>query len=99
MVDNNIKLTLISIIQRFFENKNHVLTFVADISDLKQKARNRLFEIWKNEYDLNEEFEKYDIEIKTDDESYYSSMVIHKDNIHKVEYKKSFLQTTDELSK
>ena len=99
LADNNIKLTLISIIQNFFKNSNNVLTFVADISDLKQKARNRLFEIWKNQYDIKEQFEKYDIEIETDDESYYSSMLINRNNMHKSEYKKAFLQTTEELKK
>jgi hypothetical protein len=97
--DNDIKLTLITIIKTFFLNKNNVLTFVADISGFKQKARNRLFELWKYEYDINVEFEIYDVEIKTDDETYYSSMLIHKDNVHKSEYKKAFLLTTDGLNK
>ncbi len=97
--DSDIKLTLTAIIKAFFTDKNNVLTFVADISDLKQKARNRLFEIWKNEYDVNMEYEKYDVEIKTDDETYYSSMLIHKHNTHKLEYKEAFLLSTGELNK
>lgn len=97
--DNKIKLTLIAIIKRFFINTNNVLTFVADISDLKQKARNRLFDIWKNQHDVNQEFDKYDVEINTGEETYYSSMIIHKDNIHRSEYKKAFLLSTEELNK
>ena len=97
--DNNIHLTIIALIKKFFTNKNNVLTFVADISDLKQKARNRLFQIWKQKYDVNMDFEKYDIEIETEEEIYYSSMIIHKDNIHKNEYRQAFLLTSEELNK
>lgn len=97
--DVNIRLTLIAILEKFFENKSNVLTFVSDISDFKQKARNRLFEIWKNEFDTKNEFEKYDVEIETSEETYYSSMLIHKDNIHKLEYKSAFLMTTNDYNK
>ena len=97
--DKSVRLTLIAILKAFFINKNNVLTFVADISDLKQKARNRLFDIWKKEYDAEKEFEKYDVEIETDCEIYYSSMIIHKNNIHKSEYIKAFLLTAENLNK
>ena len=97
--DKNIKLTIFAIIRLFFKNENHVLTFVADISDLKQHARNRLFNMWKNENDIEGNFEKYDVEIETEDEVYYTSMILHSNNIHKTEYKQAFFDTTNELNK
>jgi len=97
--DINIRLTLIAIINRFFENKSNVLVFVADISDFRHKARNRLFNKWKQEFDVNDFIEKYDIEIETEGETFFSSMLIRKDNIHKDEYKKAFLLIPESLSK
>ena len=99
LFDSKIKLTIVAILKNFFLNQNNVLTFVTDISDLRQKARSRLFEIWKNEFDLNDDFDKFDLEIISEDETYYSSMIVHKNNINREKYKESFLKSVNDLSK
>ena len=55
--DKKIRLTLIVFLKAFFIDKNNVLMFVADVSEFKQHARNRLFQIWKDLYDTQNEFE------------------------------------------
>ena len=57
--DESIKVTIIAIIKNFFKNKQNVLIFVADINEDKHRARHRLFNNWKNEFDNLSEFEKY----------------------------------------
>lgn len=97
--NNNIHLTIVAILESFFDSKENVLTFVADISDSKHKARNRLFESWKKEYDFENKFDKYDIEIVGDEDIYFSSMIISKDNIHRLEYKEAFTMSSEEYLK
>jgi len=97
--DSRIKETILAFVQLLMNDDNRVLTFVADISDSKQKARSRLFNQWKNENDFDGIFDKYDVEIESDEQTYYSTMIIRKNNIHKSEYKKAFLLTADDLTK
>ena len=66
--DNRIKETILAFVLLLMNDESRVLTFVADISDSKQRARNRLFNQWKNENDFDGIFEKYDVEIESDDQ-------------------------------
>ena len=97
--DKNIKATLIAIIKCFFNNEQNVLIFVADISDSKHKARHRLFNLWKNEFDYNSNFEKYDVEILTEGETFYASMLISKNNSYKKVYREHFFDESIALNK
>ena len=97
--DNYIKATLITIIKWFFKNEQNVLVFVADVSDLKHKARHRLFNSWKKEFDYDSNFEKYDVEILTEGETFYASMLITKNNPYKNIYRKHFFDESVALNK
>ncbi len=97
--DESIKVTIIAIIKNFFKNKQNVLIFVADINEDKHRARHRLFNNWKNEFDNLSEFEKYDVEIVTEGEIFYASMIIDKNNPNKSDYKKHFFDESSNLNK
>ncbi len=96
--DKRVRDTLITILVDFFsKDKERVITFTTDGSDRKQLARKRLFNFWKQRYGAD--FFKYDIELKTENDNYYSSLILHKDNKSKEIYHNSFFNIEKELSK
>lgn len=97
--DTKIRRTLIAFLSVFFADKNKVLLFSADITDFKQQVRSRLFENWKNKYDKEGKLNKYNVEIASDEEIYFSSLIVHKENVHKKEYKEAFFLSATNLTK
>ncbi len=96
--DKRVRDTLITILIDFFsKDEERVITFTTDGSDRKQLARKRLFNFWSQKYGSN--FLKYDIELKTEDDNYYSSLILHENNKSKEVYYNSFFNIEKDLSK
>lgn len=49
--DENVQKTLLTIIEAFFENDDHVLLYICDSLDKRQLARHRLFKTWFKKYE------------------------------------------------
>ena len=65
--DVNIGKTIAAIIKSFFRNKNNILTYICDINDKHQAARDRKFKIWFNRYAEINSFELFPAEIQVDE--------------------------------
>jgi len=79
--DPKIKETIAAFILAFFQNTENILLFVADQSDGKHHARKRLFDLWKNEFDKNNDFTKLDIIFESEfTGTYYISVLYRNEN-------------------
>lgn len=78
--DVKLKETIIAVFEHFFEEKNRVAVYICDSMDGKQHIRNRLFQMWFNSYLHKEKYTLQTATIDFDGISYYSAMLIHKDN-------------------
>jgi hypothetical protein len=79
-MDPEIKSTISAIIEYFFQNKDRILIYVYDSQDGKASVRKRLFDIWACNNKLSSSVLKIDNTIKTDDLTYHTGMLYHKDN-------------------
>ena len=77
--DINVFATIISIIEVYFESGGLALTYICDIRDGKQSARNRLFNKWFRDYPFNHDYFLENRKIAIEDTDYYISIVIRKD--------------------
>lgn len=77
--DVNIGKTIAAIIKSFFRNKNNILTYICDINDKHQAARDRKFKIWFNRYAEINSFELFPAEIQVDECSYYIAVIVSKE--------------------
>ncbi|MBR4690961.1 MAG: hypothetical protein IKO90_10945 [Bacteroidales bacterium] len=78
--DAKLRATIQLIFECFFEEKNRVAVYICDSMDGKQHIRNRLFQMWFNSYLHKEKYTLQTATIDFDGISYYSAMLIHKDN-------------------
>ncbi len=77
------KNTIVFLIESYFEkNYSNVLIYVCDSTDNRHFARNRLFQKWFDEFNTENQYEKYDIEIDTDG-IILSSLIVRRDNFFK----------------
>lgn len=78
--DNQVKETIVAICKYFFINNENSIFYLCDISDDKQKARQKLFHKWFLSDVFHKELVKMDNVISVDDEVYFISMICHKNN-------------------
>jgi len=77
--DPRVSLTIISIVEDFFDRGGNMLGYTCDASDKRQNARKRLFSIWYTRYGRGK-FVKYDFQ---QGDTYIS--IIAKRNAHEIE--------------
>lgn len=74
---NDVKMgaTIAAILESYFiAHPNYILTYVCDIKDSQQSARNRLFNRWFHKY-AKGEYVKYDWTLTTEGDCFFASMV------------------------
>ena len=55
-LDPKFRLTLIAIVEEFFERNNDVMLYITETGDEKQRFRNRLFVRWFNTYEHRDQY-------------------------------------------
>ena len=97
--DTNVSETIACIAKAFFSHHpDYMLTFVCDISDFRQAARQRLFSRWFQKFN-QDEYEKFDWQIETEDCTFYASMIGCKEYDYLYEYKIAFGEFVTSLQK
>lgn len=82
----------------FYHHSDCLLTFVCDISDTKQAARQRLFSRWFQKFNQNK-YCKYDWVINTEDCVFYASMMACKEFPYLEDYRNAYEEFVASLQK
>ena len=85
-LDPKFKLTLIAIIEEFFERNNDVMLYVTETGDEKQSFRDRLFVRWFNTYEHHNLYYIQTAEGKMEGQMNFMAIISRKDNprLHEV---------------
>lgn len=95
--DSLVKLTVWTIIEAFFQENSNVLLYVCDTSDGKQAVRDRLFDIWFNEYERREEYMHFTAKVESDSVYYFASVILRATHPQLDEIREAFELFTEEL--
>ena len=79
-LDPKFKLTLIAIIEEFFERNNDVMLYVTETGDEKQSFRDRLFVRWFNTYERHNLYYIKTAEGKMEGQMNFMAIISRKDN-------------------
>ncbi|PTT30437.1 hypothetical protein DBR28_15980 [Chryseobacterium sp. HMWF028] len=79
-LDPNVRETVAEILKEFFKNTKNTLVYTCDSVDHKQMVRYRKFNYWFDMSDFNANLVMLKNEFKDQEDSYYASMIYHKDN-------------------
>lgn len=79
-LDPKFKLTLIAIIEEFFEQNNDVMLYVTETGDEKQSFRDRLFVRWFNTYERHNFYYIKTAEGKMEGQMNFMAIISRKDN-------------------
>lgn len=82
----------------FYHHSDYMLTFVCDISDSRQAARQRLFTRWFQKFNQNR-YLKFDWQVKTADSVFYASMIGCKEYPLLESYREAFSDFISSLRK
>lgn len=74
--DADLFAAIISIIEVYFESGALALSYICDIRDGRQSARNRLFSQWFKNYPFNNEYKFINRKIEVEDTEYYISLIV-----------------------
>jgi hypothetical protein len=86
-------LTLIAIVEEFFERNNDVMLYVTETGDEKQAFRDRLFVRWFNTYEHHDLYYIQTAEGKMDGQMNFMAFISRKDNPRLPEVIKEFEDT------
>ena len=78
--DNILKLTLIKIVENFFQKNKNILLYICETGDGKQAARSKLFINWFRKYENSSLFYFKTTEIISEGEKNYAAIILRKDN-------------------
>lgn len=95
--DPKIGKTITAIVRSFFGNRKNILTYICDINDKHQAARDRKFKIWFHRYASIDEFEHLSDEIMVDDCTYYMAVIASKENENLEEVRSHFRDKVEDL--
>ena len=93
----NVKKTILAIIHEFFRSNMHVLFYICDTSDHREKARNRLFLSW-----FENNSESYTIctaDTEIEGEGFYTAIIVDKKNPYLKNVLDDFDYTSRKLTK
>lgn len=79
-LDPKFKLTLIAIIEEFFDQNNDVMLYVTETGDEKQSFRDRLFVRWFNTYERHNFYYIKTAEGKMEGQMNFMAIISRKDN-------------------
>lgn len=97
--DHKVRITILAIIEEFFNKNKAALLYICETGDGMQKMRSRLFQYWFSVYNEKEEYlflpqVVYDEE----DNENYAALIIRKDNPCFVELVSEFTETINLLN-
>ncbi len=78
--DDNLRLTILAIIEEFFNRNNDVMLYVTETKDEKQAVRNRLFVRWFNMYELHHQYVIHTAQGEMDGQTNFMAMIVRRDN-------------------
>lgn len=90
-IDYKIALTVVDILKKFFEVKEHAMIMICDNLDGKEEKRKILFQRWFNRHN-DGSIIKFDASAETDDYTLYVSLYLKRDNPNATELIKSFYE-------
>lgn len=74
--DNNIKLTIVCILEEFFHANPDILLYMCDTADNQQAMRSRLFLRWFNAYGRQKDFYTRTEMVKDGEEENYIALIV-----------------------
>lgn len=95
--DKKITNTIYSILGSFFEVNSRILLYFCDMKDHKQALRNRMFNIWYENYPLKELFRKVTMTIEVEMDIYFVSLIVLRTHPEIEQICNQFNQYIDEL--
>lgn len=78
--DEKVRETVIAVIEEFFRANEYAMLYVCDVSDGRQGVRNRMFHHWFEMYNHNGQYQLLSAEASFEGETYYASLLIHRQN-------------------
>lgn len=79
-IDNGILETVRVIIEEFFAQKESVMLYICDTTDMRQEYRDRLFKIWFHTYEHSTSYSLYSEGMIIDNVHYFSSVLLRRDH-------------------
>lgn len=79
-LDPKFRLTLIAIVEEFFEKNNDVMLYVTETGDEKQAFRDRLFVRWFNTYEHHDRYYIQTAEGQMEGQQNFIAIISRKDN-------------------
>ena len=92
-LDTKFRMTLIAIVEEFFERNNDVMLYVTETGDEKQSFRDRLFVRWFNTYEHHDKYYIQTAEGKMEGQMNFMAIISRKDNPRLPEVIKEFEDT------
>ncbi len=80
LADKGVFETIRVIIEEFFAQKEPVMLYICDTTDMRQEYRDRLFRIWFETYEKNDLFSLHSEGMTIDNVRYFSSILLRKDH-------------------
>ena len=97
--DNNIRQTLIVIIEEFFSQHRSVLLYICDTSDNREASRNRLFARWFKQFAVGTEYVFRSANSIVEGQGFYAAIIVEKNNPNLNAIINDFEESARELAK
>jgi hypothetical protein len=98
-IDPKIGPTIANIINHFLDTPDKIIVFNCDVSDRKEKARNRKFDQWFRQFSHNL-YTKLDSQFYDEDSqlTYFSSLIMRNDNLNAYAINEAFYELFGRLN-
>lgn len=97
--DHKVRITILAIIEEFFNKNKAALLYICETGDGMQKMRSRLFQYWFGVYNEKEEYLFLPQVVYDEEENEnYAALIIRKDNPCFVELVSEFTETINLLN-
>lgn len=97
--DHKVRITILAIIEEFFNENKAALLYICETGDGMQKMRSRLFQYWFSVYNEKEEYLFLPQVVYDEEENEnYAALIIRKDNPCFVELVSEFTETINLLN-
>jgi len=82
-LDASVSITIIAIIEDFFLHTERAIIYVCDNGDGRGQVRHKTFDRWFNNSDLPEYVDKVDNTFGDGEDTLFSSVLVHKENVNR----------------
>lgn len=80
--DPKLLATITAVIEEFFRQQPLVMLYICDPADHRQRARNRLYQRWFDNYINHSDFRMYSEAVVFENVDYYAGLIMRRDNPH-----------------